>query len=51
MTGRLPRGAAVLIYDGLAGTPRDLDAELAPNATTLPLAALRHTTAEEEGNA
>jgi hypothetical protein len=52
VTGRLPGGAAVLVYGGLAGTPRSLGTELTPDATTpLPLAALRHTAAEEEGSA
>ena len=35
---------AVLVYGGLAATPGDLGAELAPDTTTtIPLAALRHT--------
>jgi hypothetical protein len=33
---------AVLVYGGLAATPRDLSAELA-TASSIPLAALRHT--------
>jgi hypothetical protein len=33
---------AVLVYHGLAATPRDLSAELA-TASSIPLAALRHT--------
>ena len=35
---------AVLVYGGLAATPGDLSAELAPDiASSSPLAALRHT--------
>ncbi len=35
---------AVLVYHGLAATPGDLSAELAPDtASSIPLAALRHT--------
>jgi hypothetical protein len=33
---------AVVVYGGLAATPRDLSAELA-TASSIPLAALRHT--------
>jgi hypothetical protein len=40
----LPGGAAVLVYGGLAATPRGLSTDLASDATTnIPLAALRHT--------
>jgi hypothetical protein len=52
VTGLLPCGAAVLVYGGLAATPRGLGADLAPNATTtIPLAALRHTATAQEMSA
>jgi hypothetical protein len=52
VTGLLPGGAAVLVYGGLAATPRVLGADLSPDAaTTIPLVALRHTATETEASA
>jgi hypothetical protein len=48
VTGLLPGGASVWIYGGLWATHRGLGADLAPNATTIPLAALRHAATIEE---
>jgi len=43
ITGRLPCGTEVLIYDAVPVTDLHLGADLAPGArTTLPLATLRH---------
>ena len=43
ITGRLPCGTEILIYDSVPATDLRLGADLAPAArTTLPLAVVRH---------
>lgn len=44
-----PLSPAVLVYGAFAAGPRDLGAELAPEtASSIPLAALRHTATTDE---
>jgi hypothetical protein len=47
VTGLLPRGAPVLVYDGLRATHRSLGAVLAP-ARTIPRTGLRYAATEWE---
>jgi hypothetical protein len=47
----LPGGAAVLVSGGLAATPRGRGADRAPDATTIPLAALQHATTDGQVSA
>ncbi|HYZ38782.1 MAG TPA: hypothetical protein VE673_19050 [Pseudonocardiaceae bacterium] len=52
VTGRLPGGAAVVVYGALAAIHSPLGRDLAPGATaTIPLAALRHTATERQARA
>ena len=48
VTGLLPGGAIVLVSGGLQATPRGVGADLAPEAATMPLAALRFAATERE---
>ena len=52
VTGRLPGGAAALVYGALAASQCPLGRDLASGATaTIPLAALRHTATEGQASA
>ena len=48
VAGLLPGGASVQVYGGLGGIHRSLGADLPPDATTIPLAALRHAATIKE---
>ena len=48
LTGLLPDGTSVLVYGGLPACRDEHGTDLAPGATTLPLAALRHAVITQE---
>jgi len=51
ITGSLPDATVVLVYGGLPANRGELDADLCPGTTTLPLAALRHAATTQEASA
>jgi hypothetical protein len=50
ITGSLPDATVVLVYGGLPTNRSELDADLCPDTTTLPLAALRHAATTQEAS-
>ena len=48
ITGSLPDATVVLVYGGLPANSGELDVDLCPGTTALPLAALRHAATTQE---